>query len=62
MDFEEWKASKMPPLKTADATVRDGRVVLRYGNEEARLTPASARTWARTVLLLADVAELEGAR
>lgn len=63
VDLEEYKASLLPPLRVAQAEVRHGRVVVTFGGETVlELTPASARTWARGVLHLADVAEREGER
>jgi hypothetical protein len=59
VDLEEWKASRLPPLRVANAEVRGGRVVVRFGDHELELTPASARTWARGLEQLAQVAELD---
>lgn len=60
--MEEFKASRMPPFRSAVGEVRNGRVVVVIGEDEIELPPAAARTWARSVLHLADVAEAEGER
>lgn len=63
VDLEEYKASRLQPLRVAQAEVRHGRVVVTFGGETVlELTPASARTWAAGLIQLAATAEREGDR